>query len=497
VVGELIADRYELEELVGSGGMSSVYRAHDSLLERHVALKVMHEQLLTEGDHVERFRREARLAAQLSHPNIVTVIDRGEQEGRQFIVFEYVEGENLKALIEREAPLPERDAIELALQVADGLAFAHANGLVHRDVKPQNVLLTDDGRAKVTDFGIARSIDVHRGLTQTGTVMGTSDYISPEQARGGPVDACSDIYSLGAVLYELLAGDVPFRGDNFVSVAMRHINEPPPSVRERRPELSPRVDAAIRKAMAKDPDDRFASMEAFAAELRACLAEPDGAAIGPSDRTLVVPGTRRRPGRRPRRRRPRAPMERPSIWPLIVLLAGLAVLAGIFAAVFAFTGSPTDFQGAIHKAGVGGGGSGGTAVHLSALSGYDPQGDGSEHNEAASRATDGNSTTYWYTEHYSSSSFGGLKNGLGLVVDAGSAKKLKQLTVRSDTPGFTAVVKSGQSATGPFVPVSGSQTVGSSTTFSLSGSAARYYVIWITQLPTGGSAHINEVSGKS
>ena len=160
MVGELIADRYELEELVGSGGMSSVYRAHDSLLERHVALKVMHEQLLGEGDHVERFRREARLAAQLSHPNIVTVIDRGEQEGRQFIVFEYVEGENLKALIEREAPLSEREAIELALQVVDGLAFAHANGLVHRDVKPQNVLLTEDGRAKVTDFGIARSIDV-------------------------------------------------------------------------------------------------------------------------------------------------------------------------------------------------------------------------------------------------------------------------------------------------------------------------------------------------
>src|SRR3989449_2585462 len=196
-----IAERYELEELVGTGGMSSVYRAHDRLLERRVALKVLHEQYTGDGDYVERFRREARSVAQLSHPSIVTVIDRGEQDGRQFIVFEYVDGENLKALVEREGPLPEQAAIELALQIADGLAFAHANGLVHRDVKPQNVLLTEDGRAKVTDFGIARSIDVHQGLTQTGTVMGTSDYISPEQARGGPVDACSDIYSLGAVLY--------------------------------------------------------------------------------------------------------------------------------------------------------------------------------------------------------------------------------------------------------------------------------------------------------
>jgi serine/threonine-protein kinase len=494
VVGELIADRYELEELVGTGGMSSVYRAHDSLLERHVALKVMHEQLLSEGDHVERFRREARLAAQLSHPNIVTVIDRGEQEGRQFIVFEYVEGENLKALIEREAPLPERAAIKLALQISEGLAFAHAHGLVHRDVKPQNVLLTGDGRAKVTDFGIARSIDVHRGLTQTGTVMGTSDYISPEQARGGHVDACTDIYSLGAVLYELLTSDVPFTGDNFVSIAMRHINEPPPSVRERRPELSPRIDAAIRKAMAKDPDDRFPSMEEFAAELRACLAEPDGAAAGPTDRTLVVPGPRRRPRRRPHRRQ-RAPMERPSIWPLILLLAGLAVLAGIFAAVFALTGSPTKFVPAVRKAT--GGGSGGGAVRLSGMTGYDPQGTGGEHDPSAKLATDGNASTFWYTEHYNSSSFGGLKDGVGLLLDAGSPKKVSQLTVTSDTAGFMAKIESGNSQTGPFAPVSDTQTVGRRTTFSVHGSAAQYYVIWITELPTGGTAHVNEVTAKS
>jgi len=491
VVGQLIADRYELKELVGTGGMSSVYRAQDSLLERHVALKVMHEQLLSEGDHVERFRREARLAAQLSHPNIVTVIDRGEQESRQFIVFEYVEGENLKALIEREAPLPEKAAIELALQIADGLAFAHAHGLVHRDVKPHNVLLTEDGRAKVTDFGIARSIDVHRGLTQTGTVMGTSDYISPEQARGGPVDACSDIYSLGAVLYELLTGDVPFPGDNFVSIAMRHINEPPPSVRQRRQELSLRVDAAIRRAMAKDPGDRFPSMEAFAAELRACLAEPDGAVAGPTDRTLVVPGPRRR---RPRPRE-RAPMERPSIWPLILLLAGLAVLAGIFAAVFALTGSPTKFSSAVHKAGVGGGS---TVVHFADVTAYDPPpGDGQEHNPEAGNAIDGKAGTYWQTQQYSSSNFGNLKDGVGLVLDSGKSQKLTQLTLTSDTAGFTAIIKSSQSSTGPFARVSGAEMVGSRTTFSLHGAAARYYLVWITSLPSGGVAHVNEVTAKT
>ncbi|HUI36885.1 MAG TPA: protein kinase, partial [Gaiellaceae bacterium] len=325
MVGELIADRYELEELVGTGGMSSVYRANDRLLERDVALKVLHDRFTVDGDYVERFRREARAVAQLSHPNIVTVIDRGEQDGRQFIVFEYVDGENLKTLIEREGPLPEREAIELALQIARALGFAHERGLVHRDVKPQNVLLNGDAGAKVTDFGIARSLDVQGGLTQTGTVMGTSDYIAPEQARGRQVDAQSDVYSLGAVLYELLTGEVPFPGDNFVAVAMRHINEPPPSVRERRPELSLRLDAAVRRAMAKDPEERFGSMDELCAELSACLG-PETAMSGAE--TMVVPG--RRPPRR-RRRAARPPREGLSVWPLILLLAGLALLAVILA----------------------------------------------------------------------------------------------------------------------------------------------------------------------
>ena len=240
MVGELIAGRYELEKLVGSGGMSNVFRAHDRLLERTVALKILHEQYTRDEDYVERFRREARAVAQLAHPNIVTVIDRGEQEGRQFIVFEYIDGENLKELSNR-GPLEVREAIGLVLQVGRALSFAHERGLVHRDVKPQNVLLNEDGQAKVTDFGIARSLDVH-GVTQTGTVLGTSDYIAPEQARGQKVDPKTDIYSLGVVLYELLSGEVPFSGDNFVAVAMRHVNEPAPSVLDRRPDCPARLD---------------------------------------------------------------------------------------------------------------------------------------------------------------------------------------------------------------------------------------------------------------
>src|SRR5215208_5315186 len=225
--GDVIAGRYELVELIGRGGMSSVWKAHDRLLDRIVAIKVLHEHYTQDEEYVERFRREARSVAQVSHPNIVTVIDRGEDAGRQYIVFEYVAGENLKQLIEREGPLPVRDALLLAIQMARALGFAHDRGLVHRDVKPQNVLLNDEGQAKMTDFGIARSVDVD-GVTITGTVLGTSEYIAPEQARGQRVDANTDVYSLGVVLYELLTGSVPFQGESFVTVALRHVNEPPP-----------------------------------------------------------------------------------------------------------------------------------------------------------------------------------------------------------------------------------------------------------------------------
>jgi eukaryotic-like serine/threonine-protein kinase len=193
MTGETIAGRYELEELVGTGGMSSVYCALDTLLERRVALKVLHPHYGDDDEYVERFRREARSVAQLSHPNIVTVIDRGQDDGQQYIVFEYVDGESLKELVDRTGPLPCRRAIELALQIAEALAFAHQHGLVHRDVKPQNVLITPDGDAKVTDFGIARSMDVEHGVTQTGTVLGTSNYLSPEQARGQTVTPATDV----------------------------------------------------------------------------------------------------------------------------------------------------------------------------------------------------------------------------------------------------------------------------------------------------------------
>jgi serine/threonine-protein kinase len=477
VVGELIAGRYELEELVGSGGMSSVYRAHDRLLERRVALKILHEQFTRDADYVERFRREARAVAQLTHPNIVTVIDRGEQDGRQFIVFEYVDGMNLKELVEHEGPLSPREAIELALQVARGLGFAHEQGLVHRDVKPQNVILDADGRAKVTDFGIAHAVDVD-GLTITGTIMGTSNYIAPEQARGQPVDEQTDIYSLGCVLYELLAGEVPFDGDNFVAVAMRHVNDPVPSVREVRPDVPPRLDRAIQRAMAKDHGDRFDSMADFAAELEACHAELNG----DEGATVVV-----RPAAAPRGRpRPARRRRRLGVLPAVLAGIALAALAGGLLGAFVLR----DQGGSKNPSGPGGSG----AIRLSGVTAYDPEGNppGEEHNEDAKYAADNDPGSYWQTEHYNGAELN--KRGVGVVLDAHRSVSPKTITVTTDTPGFTAKILAGDS-TSSFQPVSDSKTVDRTTTFDLNG-GGRYFVVWITDLGGYSSVHVNEVRAR-
>jgi serine/threonine protein kinase len=469
-VGEMIAGRYELEELVANGGMSRIYKAHDTALERHVALKVLRPQFGDDEEYVARFRREARIVAQLSHPHIVTVIDRGEADGHQFIVFEYVEGETLKDLVERTGPLPAHRAVELTLQVADGLAYAHQNGLVHRDVKPQNVLLTRAGVAKVTDFGIARSLDVEHGVTQTGTVLGTSNYLSPEQASGQQVTAATDVYSLGVVLYELLAGEVPFHGNNLVAVAMRHLHETPPSLLETRPDLPLRLVAAVEKALEKDPADRFDSMDAFAAELRRCLGDD-------TERTIIrrSPVLRQSAPHRPRFRR----------LPIALMLAGLALLA-IVVGLLALGGQKGKHGGALGST---------AAVTLHGVGNYDPSGPPDSHASTAPSATDGSASTNWYTQIYATPDFGRLKDGLGLLVDAGTPVKLSSLRVTTATPGFAARVLAGTSPSGPFRDDSSSQTAGGVATFTLNGATARYYVLWITRLPPGNKAEVSEISG--
>ena len=475
----MIAGRFELEEVVGSGGMASVYRAHDRMLERPVAVKILHEHYVSDEEAVERFQREARSAAQLAHPNIVTVIDRGEDDGRPYIVFEYVEGENLKQLVTREGALPVGTVIDLGIQIAQALEAAHERGVVHRDIKPQNVLLAEEGRVKVTDFGIARSRGTE-GLTLTGTIMGTSDYIAPEQAKGEPAGEASDIYSLGVVLYELLTGRVPYEAESPVAVAMRHVHDPIPSVRSVRPEVPPRLDAAVRRALAKEPRDRFASMSDLVAELEACR-RGDVPVAHDSSATVIVPPVARQKPRRARR----------ALRMMMITLLAVAVVVAAAVGAYVLT------KGASKATGIGGGGSSaGKVVRLTGVTAYDPQGTGTpgEHNAQAPLATDRNPQTYWTTEEYK----GALnKSGVGVVLDAGSLTKVRSMTVTTNTPGFTAEIRAGNSSGGVFAPVSASKAAGLTTTFALDGSSHRYYVVWITNLGPNSAVHVNEVRAKS
>ena len=452
--------------------MSTVYLALDEVLDRPVAVKLLHREISEEADQLERFRREARSAARLSHPNLVGVIDAGEDDGRPYIVFEYIDGRTLKRRIQDEGPLPVDEAVAYGIEIGRGLTAAHARKLVHRDVKPQNVLIDPDGRAKVTDFGIARSLE-SKGLTATGRVLGTTDYVSPEQAMGEDVDERSDVYSLGVVLYEMLTGDVPFQAETQVGVAMKHVNEPMPDVQAKRPEVSAVVASVVDRATTKDPRDRYNSVAEMVRDLEQTLeveAARRGGTTGEATSVLdSVPKSRRRL----RRSRP---------W--IGIVMGVIGIALIVAAVI-FGGKHLDLNGD------NGTSPGSSEIRLSsdAASEFDPEGDQRE-TGTQRLAVDSNPTgTAWTSEHYDTPDFGGLKDGVGLAIDAGSTVAAKTMVVRSPTPGYDAQIyetsgspPSDLSSWGQ--PLATISNGGGNETVALLGKPAKSFLIWITKLPS-------------
>jgi eukaryotic-like serine/threonine-protein kinase len=470
----VLSGRYRLESKLGSGGMSTVYLAVDEVLDRQVAIKLLHREISEEADQLERFRREARAAARLSHPNLVGVIDAGEDDGRPYIVFEYIPGRTLKRRLQEEGRLPVDEAVAYAIEIGRGLTAAHARKLVHRDVKPQNVLIDPDGRAKVTDFGIARSLE-SKGLTATGRVLGTTDYVSPEQAMGEDVDERSDVYSLGVVLYEMLTGDVPFSAETQVGVAMKHVNEPMPDVQARRPEVSAAVASVVDRATTKDPRDRYGTVAEMVRDLEQTLeveAARRGGTSGEATSVLdSVPAHRRRLGGRRR-------ISGPGVALAIVLIA-LAAAAVIFA-------NRLDLGGSNEPSGPG---TSEVRLSSSAASEFDPEGDEQE-TGTEEQAVDGNpSGTAWSTEHYDTPDFGGLKDGVGLAIDAGDSVAAKSMTIRALTPGYDAEIyevngSPPTSLSGWSQPVASIRDGGESETVRLPGKAAQSFLIWITKLPS-------------
>ena len=318
----VLNDRYEMGPPLGKGGMAHVYRGTDRVLDRTVAIKVLAERYAQDDRFVDRFRREAQAAAGLTHPNIVGVYDTGGEDGMHYIVMEYVEGPTLAEVLRREGRLDPDRAAAIAAEVATALHAAHERRLVHRDVKPGNVMLDRDGRVKVVDFGIARAA-ADDTLTQTGLILGTASYLSPEQAQGLTVDARSDVYSLGCVLYEMLTGRPPFQGDTAVSIAYKHVNEQPPRPSELNADVPPHLDEAVMRALEKDPDARFATAEAFrqaiAGGMNGAATVPIAAAGGDTD---VLPATSTTPTRT-------AATPRRNVFWLPVALVAAAVLAVI------------------------------------------------------------------------------------------------------------------------------------------------------------------------
>jgi serine/threonine-protein kinase len=491
LLGTILNGRYRLDSRVGAGGMSTVYCALDVTLQRQVAIKLMNREVASDSDQLERFRREARAVAQLSHPHIVGVIDAGEDEGRPYIVFEYVEGETLKERIQRIGRLPIAEAVAYAIEIARALGVAHARHIVHRDVKPQNVLIDEEGSAKVTDFGIARTLD-EEGLTADGRVLGTTDYVSPEQALGQRVTGQSDLYSLGVVLFEMLTGQVPFKGENQVAVAMKHVREELPDIQRLRPEVSAALAAVVDRATAKRLEDRYANDAELIADLEDALAiETARAGSATGEVTAVLrtlpAGTQRRVPFGIRHR----------VFAVLALLLAVLLIGGGAAWLATRTHHGTGPlpakapQQALRQ----------VILCESCAQGFNPLGNPINESPDASLAVDNQLNTFWDTQHYYDNKLD--KAGTGIYVNASPGVVARELRILDATPGFKALVYA-RNDTPPlkappgngWTQVASPTVVGRNTTIPLNtgGASYRYYLVWITSLAGHQQLSIDELT---
>ncbi len=475
-----LAGRYVLEEKIAPGGMATIWRGHDDVLARTVAIKCLRDELARDPEFAERFQREAINAARLNHPNIISIFDTGVDDGVYFIVMEYFPGGDFRRLVSESGPLDPQRAVALILPVISALGFAHNNGVIHRDVKPANILVADDGRVKVADFGIAKAAFTQGDLTTTGNVLGTVQYLSPEQVEGVELDGRSDLYSVGVVLYELVTGRVPFVAENHVATAMMRLTQEPVPPSALRAGIPRELDAMIMRAMARRPEERFSSAESMGSALERFVGVGDLASTRPVPITAVEEEAAASAPPPPRSAMFRAWMLVPLI---LLLLAALVVAGGLAIGRLELGGplgvrvAPTQTPRPANTA---------SAIEIVTADDFDPETDGEENPDEVDLAIDGKFDTSWETQGYNTAEFGALKEGLGLWLEFAGPTQVRQVTIQSTVDGWTFELKGEKDGAAETLASTDGQT-----SFEVSGGRAVVdlqpvdttgLLIWITRL---------------